>query len=101
LVATSTTRIAAGRLTGLVANVPDYSVVHRVLDVFRTRQRIRLIVTSDDHWEVRILWGLIEFSKGSKREFLIEGGPGLCDAALRSLEGSKRTVKLVDRVMGT
>jgi hypothetical protein len=95
------TRIGAGKLAGLWANIPDYSLIDRVLDVFRTRQRIRLVVTSDNHCELRILWGAIDFSKGSKREFLIEGGPGLCDAAMRSLEGSKRTVTLVSRIVGS
>lgn len=92
-------RIGAGRFANLFANVPGYGLAERLVDVFEKRQRIRLIVTSDDYWELRICWGLVEFTKGSKREFLIEGGPGLCDAALRSLEGSRRTVKVVSRIM--
>jgi hypothetical protein len=93
-------RIGASRLAGLWADIPGYSLLERLIDVFETRQRISLIVTSDGYWELRILWGAIEFTKGSKQEFLIEGGPGFCEAALRSLEGSKRTVKVVSRVMG-
>jgi hypothetical protein len=92
--------IGAGRLSGLFANIPGYSLAERLVDIFEKRQRIRLIVTSDDYMELRICWGLIEFTKGSKREFLIEGGPGLCDAALRSLEGSKRTVNIISRNIG-
>ena len=87
-------------MADLFANVPGYGLAERLVDVFEKRQRIRLIVTSDDYWELRICWGLVEFTKGSKREFLIEGGPGLCDAALRSLEGSRRTVNVVSRIIG-
>jgi hypothetical protein len=97
---TSVTRVGAGRLADLFSNVPGYGLADRLVGVFEKRQRIRLIVTSDDYWELRIGWGLVEFAKGSKREFLIEGGPGLCDAALRSLEGSRKTIKVVPRVLG-
>jgi hypothetical protein len=76
------------------------SLVERLIDVVTARQRIRLVVTSDNYCEVRILWGAVEFSKGFKQEFLIEGGPGFCEAALLSLESSKRTVKVVSRVVG-
>jgi hypothetical protein len=99
--ANTITRIGASRWAALWANIPNYDFADRILDVFKTRQRIRLIVTSDRYWELRILWGLIDFTKGSKREFLIEGGPGLCDAAMRSLEGSKRVVKVVSDVVAT
>jgi hypothetical protein len=93
-------RIASGRLAGLWADLPGYDLFDRLIDIVKMRQRIRLIVTSEGYWEVRILWGVIEFTKGSKQDFLIEGGPGFCEAALRSLEGSKRIVKVVSRVMG-
>jgi hypothetical protein len=93
-------RLGAGRFADLFANIPGYSLAERLVDIFEKRQRIRLIVTSDNHCELRICWGLVEFTKGSKREFLIEGGPGLCDAALRSLEGSKRSVQIVSRAIG-
>jgi hypothetical protein len=94
------TRIAPNRLAGLWTNLPGYDLLERFIDVFATRQRLRLVVTSDNYCEVRIAWGLFEFAKGSKQEFLIEGGPGFCEAVLRSLEGSKRTVKVVSRVVG-
>jgi len=93
------TRIGAGRLASLWADLPGYSLIERLFDIFESRQRIRLIVTSEGYYELRILWGAIEFTKGSKQEFLIEGGPGFCEAALRSLEGSKRTVKVVSKAM--
>lgn len=95
------TRIGASRWAGLWANVPNYDRADRILDIFKSRQRIRLIVTSEEYLELRILWGLVDFTKGLKREFLIEGGPGLCDAAMRSLEGSKRVVKVVTDVVAT
>ncbi len=94
------TQIKASRLSGLWANIPGYSLFERLVDVVAARQRVRLIVTSDGYFEVRILWGAVEFSKGAKQEFLIEGGPGFCEAALLSLEGSKRTVKVVSRIVG-
>lgn len=94
-------RLGAGRFADLFANIPGYNLAERLVDIFEKRQRIRLIVTSDDYLELRICWGLVEFTKGSKREFLIEGGPGLCDAALKSLEGSRRTVNIVSRTIGS
>jgi hypothetical protein len=94
------TLIKTGRLAGLWANLPGYDLLDRFVDAFAARQRVRVIVASDGYCELRVLWGLIEFAKGSKQEFLIEGGPGFCEAALRSLEGSQRTVKVVSRIMG-
>jgi hypothetical protein len=94
------TRIGVGRFSGLWANLPGYDLVERFIDVFATRQRMRLVITSDDFCELRILWGAVEFTKGAKKEFLIEGGPGFCEATLKSLEGSKRTVKVVERSLG-
>jgi hypothetical protein len=93
------TRIGGGRLTDLWAQLPGYSLVDRLIDVVETRQKIKVIVTSPDYWELEILWGVIKFSKGSKREFLIEGGPGLCEAALRSL-GRKGIAEVTSRVIG-
>lgn len=93
-------RLGAGRFSGLFANIPGYTLAERLLDIFEKRQRIRLIVTSDDYVEVRVLWGLVEFTKGSKREFLIEGGPNLCEATMKSLGGSKRTLKVISGAIG-
>lgn len=94
------TPVRTSRLSALWANLPGYDLADRLIDIFASRQRLRLIVTSDDYYEVRLIWGLVEFTKGSKHEFLIEGGPGFCEAALHSLEGSKRTVKVISRVVG-
>ena len=89
-------RIGDGRFTDLFSAIPGYTLAERLVDIFEKRQRIRLIVTSDNYAELRICWGLFEFTKGSKREFIIEGGPGLCEAAVRLLEGSKGTLKIVE-----
>lgn len=97
--AQSATRIGAGRFLDLFADIPGYGFAERILDIFEKRERIRLIVTSDNYCELRICWGLIEFTKGSKQEFLIEGGPGLCGAALRSMEKSRKTVNVISRVV--
>ena len=83
------------------AEIPGYQLIERIIDVFATRERWRVIVTSEDYCEVRFLWGAIEFSKGAKREFLIEGGPGFCNAVLRNLEGSQRASKIISKVAGT
>ena len=90
----------SSRLSGLWANVPGCTLVERLIDVVAARQRLRLIVTSDGYFEIRILWGVIELNKGARQEFLIEGGPGFCEAALRSLEGSKKTVRVISRIVG-
>jgi hypothetical protein len=91
------TLLSKSRFSSLWANLPSYSFVDRLFDVFAARQRIRLIVAGKDHMEFRILWGVFEFSKGSKQEFVIEGGPGFCEAALRSLEDSKAIVTIISR----
>ena len=96
----SVEQLGAGRFSGLFANIPGYSLAERLVDIFEKRQRVRLIVTSDDYFELRICWGLVEFTKGSKREFLIEGGPNLCEATMKSLGGSRRTVNVVSRAIG-
>ncbi len=96
---TEMSRISVGRLTGLWSSIPGYDLIERLIDVFASRQRVRLIITSDDYCEIRVLWGAFEFARGSKREFLIEGGPGFCEATLKAMEGSKRTVKVVERIL--
>ena len=93
-------RLGAGRFSGLFANIPGYTLAERLVDIFEKRQRVRLIVTSDDYVEVKLFWGEFEFTKGSKREFLIEGGPNLCEATMKSLGGSKRTLNVVSRAIG-
>src|SRR5258707_9339286 len=60
------TRLGVGRLSGLWANLPGYDLFERLLDVFASRQKVRLIVTSEGYCELKILWGAIEFTKGSK-----------------------------------
>ena len=91
-------RIGIGRFADLFANYPGYGLAERLMDVLSRRQRIRLIVTSGDYVELRLLWGLIEFTKGEKREFLIDGGPGLCDTVIRQLEESK-TLRVVSHTL--
>ena len=96
----SAVQVGNNRFSDLFANIPGYTLAERIVDISEKRQRIRLIVTSDNYFELRVCWGLIEFTKGPKREFIIEGGPGLCDAAMRSLEGAGRTVKIIGQTMG-
>lgn len=92
-------RIGMGRLADLFTMYPGYSLVDRLSDVVSKRQRLRLIVTSPDYCELRLFWGALTFEKGSKREFLIEGGPGLCDAVMRSLGGPDKMLNVVSQVV--
>jgi hypothetical protein len=47
-------RLGPGRFAGLFANIPGYSLVERPVDIFEKRQRVRLFVTSDEYFELRI-----------------------------------------------
>lgn len=91
------TPITAGRLSSLWANIPGYDLAERFVDLFAARQRLRIIVTSDGYRELRILGGLIEFSAGSKREFLIEGPPGFCEAWAKNLRSGTNVASTVLR----
>jgi hypothetical protein len=72
-----------------------YGLIDRVIDKFAARERIRVIVSSSDFQEFTLLWGGVSWTKGSRREILIEGGPRFCQAALRDLEANSKGVEVI------
>ena len=65
-----------------------YSVLSKLLDTVRQKERLRVVWTSPDYKEVDILWGAFHFEAGEKREFIIEGGPAFCEAVMTNLRDS-------------
>ena len=93
------TPISTSRWSGLWANMPGYDLAERVIDVFGSREKIQVIVTDANYFRLSLFGRLFEVERGSKREFLIEGGKNFCDAAIRALESSKGTAKMMVRQM--
>lgn len=85
-------RIASDTLKG---GLPGYDLFDRIIDKFASRERIRAIVSSPDYQEINLLWGCITWTKGSRREILIEGGPRFCQAALQDIEKHAKGVEVI------
>jgi hypothetical protein len=85
-------RITSNTIT---SNFPGYNLLDKIVDAFATREKIRVIVSSPDYQELSILWDLIKWTNGSKRELLIEGGPRFCQAALRAIEEHANGVEVL------
>jgi hypothetical protein len=94
LVTNAIQRIASGALK---EGLPGYDFFDRIIDKFATRERIKVIVSSPNYLEIEILWGLGKITKGSRQEFLIEGGPRFCQAALRGLEKHSKAVEILTK----
>jgi hypothetical protein len=88
---------AIHRITSDALNIgfDGYGFIDRVIDKFAARERIRVIVSSPDYQEFTLLWGGVSWTKGSRREILIEGGPRSCQAALRDLEANAKGVEVI------
>lgn len=63
-----------------------YGFLNKLFDLLSKKERIKVIFTSPDFKEIDILWGLFHFQKGEKKEFIIEGSKGFCEAVLKNLE---------------
>ena len=87
-------RIASDTLKG---GLPGFDFFDRIIDKFASRERIRVIVSCPDYLEIELLWGLGKITKGSREEFLIEGGPRFCQAALRDLEEHSKAVEILTK----
>jgi hypothetical protein len=81
----------------LKAGLPGYDLFDRIIDIFLTRERIRVIVSSPDYQEADVLWGFFKWTKGSRREILIEGGPKFCEAALKDIELHSKAVEILTK----
>ncbi len=80
---------------GLSSTLAGFNLFDRILDRFATRERIRVIVSSPDFRELTLFFGLVTWTKGARRELLIEGGPRFCEAALRDIEKHGTGIEIV------
>lgn len=92
LVGNAIQRIASDTLK---AGLPGYDLLDRIIDKFASRERIRAIVSSPDYQEINLLWGFFNWTKGSRTEILIEGGPRFCQAALKALEKHAKGIEII------
>lgn len=57
----------------------------QIVDAFRPELEIRMVWTASNYVEVSFLFGIITFRKGERREFIIRGKRGFCEAVLSQL----------------
>lgn len=74
-----------------------YSFISKLIDRFRPKERIKVVWTGPNYSKVVVLWGLFEYEGGEKREFLIEGPQGFCDAVLKELRHNSGSLKVLNR----
>ncbi len=56
------------------------------LNLIGKKNEFRIIITSKNHMEINILFGLIHFEKGEKKEFLIRGTERYIAALMNDLK---------------
>ena len=59
-----------------------------LLNLVGKKNEFRIIVSSPDYIEVRILWGLFSFEKGEKKEIVVRGTDAYVAAVVSSLVAS-------------
>ena len=57
-----------------------------LLNLVGEKSEFRIIVTSPDYVEFRLLWGLISYEKGEKKEFVVRGTESYVASIISSLE---------------
>lgn len=81
-----------------VSVVQTLPILHRVwlpiLNLAGKKCEYRIIITSPDYIEFRVLWGLISFEKGEKREFVVRGTEAYIDSIISSLEARRLNARL-------
>lgn len=55
------------------------------LNIFGKKNQFKIVITSPDYVKFRVLWGLISYEKGEKREFVISGTEAYTKAIVSSL----------------
>jgi hypothetical protein len=73
-----------------------YGFIQRFSDVFRKEETLRIIATGPDYVEVAVLWGLVHFERGEKKEFIIKGPPGFCKAVLEQMKLQGSNLKILE-----
>jgi len=57
-----------------------------LLNLVGEKNEFRIIVTSTDYIEFRVMWGLISYERGEKREFVVRGTDAYVNSIISSLE---------------
>ncbi len=66
-----------------------------LLNLVGRKGEFRIIVTSPDYVEFRVLWGLISFEKGETREFFIRGTEAYVKSIISSLEKNNLNARIL------
>jgi len=64
-----------------------------LLNLVGEKNEFRIIVTSPDYVEFRVLWGLISYEKGEKKEFVVRGTEAYVASIISSLESRNLTAR--------
>ena len=56
------------------------------LNLIGIKNEFRIVVTSPNYMEIRLLWGVFSWEKGEKREFVIRGTEPYQKAVISKLE---------------
>lgn len=56
-----------------------------LLNLVGDKNEFRIIITSPDYVEFRVLWGVISFEKGQKTEFVVRGTESYVTSIISSL----------------
>ncbi len=74
-------------ITNLVQALPfiKRAVWLPLLNLVGEKNEFRIIITSSDYVEIRVLWGLFSFERGEKREFVVQGTEAYVTSIISSL----------------
>jgi len=64
-----------------------------LLNLVGEKNEFRIVVTSPDYVEVKVLWGVFSYEKGEKKEFVVRGTEAYVTALMSSLETQKMDVQ--------
>jgi hypothetical protein len=77
--------------------LPGYDLLDKIVDAFASRESIRVISSSEDFLEVKLLWGAFTVTKGERQEIHIEGGPRFCQHALQAISKNRKGIEVISR----
>lgn len=63
-----------------------------LLNLVGEKNEFRIVVTAPNYVEFRVLWGLISFEKGEKKEFVVRGTAAYVKSIISSFENKKLSV---------
>ncbi len=63
-----------------------------LLNLVGEKNEFRILVTAPNYVEFRVLWGLISFEKGEKKEFVVRGTEAYINSIISSFESKKLSI---------